>query len=288
MLPHFLIIGAAKSGTTWLRETLRAHPDVFMPEEELNFFSRHHHRGLAWYAAHFSATPAGALCGEHANTYLTDREVPARVVTALPDVKLLVVLRNPIERAYSAYCMQFSRGRVSADIERHLDPVRSDFPNLIRNVRYCEPLERWLGYVPRERLLLTLHEQIRHEPAALTNEIAEFLGLSRTTPLQPFNSVVNEKKAATAPLWLKQTLFPLVQNETIRKRVVGLARSVGIYDRIERRLARPLAYPRMTADLRERLSDYYGNEITALAAMLGRDLSHWREPSSEQNAPRSR
>ena len=121
----FLIIGATKSATTWLQRSLQADPLVSMPDPELHYFSREFGRGDDWYLSQFPPN-APALSSRAKNPTLTwrAREAADRIASKLPNVKLVVQLRNPVERAYSDYCMMYRRGEVGRDIERYLDPRR--------------------------------------------------------------------------------------------------------------------------------------------------------------------
>jgi hypothetical protein len=110
-LPDFVIIGATKSATTWLSSNLSAHPRVFLPSPELHYFSRHYDKGEEWYRSHFADARDGQLIGEKSASYLPDAQTPHRLHRLLPKARLIAQLRNPIERAYSDYCM-------------HIDAVR--------------------------------------------------------------------------------------------------------------------------------------------------------------------
>ena len=120
-LPEFVIIGAAKSATTWLAQNLQAHPQVFIPGPEPHYFSTEFHRGQAWYESWFEQAPPDRRVGEKSADYLAHPEAPRRIAKALPHARLIVQLRNPIERAYSDYCMFFRRGHVTPDPECYLD-----------------------------------------------------------------------------------------------------------------------------------------------------------------------
>lgn len=101
--PDFLIIGSQKAGTTSLYHALRLHPEVFVPEKkELNFFflEDEYARGLDYYARYFEPAPAGIKAvGEASPGYICHPETPARIAAALPDAKLVLTVRNPIDRA---------------------------------------------------------------------------------------------------------------------------------------------------------------------------------------------
>src|SRR5687768_13237463 len=98
-LPDFLIIGAQRGGTTSLYRYLTEHPEIDPAvRKEIHFFSRHHEQGLDWYRAHFPRRDESSLVGEASPNYLVHPDVPARVAAALPRVKLIALLRNPVDR----------------------------------------------------------------------------------------------------------------------------------------------------------------------------------------------
>ena len=143
-LPDFVIIGATKAATTWLSHNLGAHPEVFLPSQELHYFSRFHEKGDEWYGAHFRGARQTQLIGEKSASYLPHPEAPQRLRHLLPRARLIAQLRNPIERAYSDYCMHYRRGEVSRDIERYLDPARTPIPRLLDDGFYHRHLTNFL------------------------------------------------------------------------------------------------------------------------------------------------
>ena len=98
-LPEFIIIGAAKAATTWVGNQLRARPDVFLPMQEPHYFSREYDRGEDWYRTWFKEAAEGPRLGEKSANYLADPHAAERIARLLPRAKLVVQLRNPIERA---------------------------------------------------------------------------------------------------------------------------------------------------------------------------------------------
>ena len=144
-LPQFLIIGAVKAATTWIADQLRARDDVFMPGPEPHYFSRDYDRGATWYASLFADARADQLIGEKSADYLADSEAPARAAALLPDAMLIAQLRNPVDRAYSDYCMSAAPGRATRIWEAMPTMMPSPFrgrslPKACRattNARYC-------------------------------------------------------------------------------------------------------------------------------------------------------
>ncbi len=206
--PTFLVIGAQKSGTTSLHRYLVEHPAVLCATpKELHFFNVEYHQGHAWYLAHFPfRTRAFALrrrygvrpaIGEVTPAYLFHPRVPERVYAFDPRLKLVAVLRDPVERAYSQYQMQVRKRdetlsfeaaldleevELPLELERIRDDPRYVSPNGLRRSyvargRYAEQIERWLHFFPREQLLVLTSEELLRDPAEVMSQVAAFLGV---------------------------------------------------------------------------------------------------------------
>lgn len=207
-LPEFLIIGAAKAGTTAVFNYLEQHPLVRSPlRKEVYFFDRTWRRGLNWYRAFFprrselealrAAHGQAGITGESTPDYLFHPHVPARIQQTVPHARLIVLLRNPVERAFSYWTMMCDRGgedlsfenaveqeeqRLAGEFERMVaDP---DYFSLVRQQRsylargyYHEQLECWLRVFPREQLLVLLAEDLKSDPAGTMTRVTGHLGL---------------------------------------------------------------------------------------------------------------
>jgi hypothetical protein len=199
-LPDFIIIGAMKCGTTTLHHQLREHPQVRAPiRKEIHYFDREFARGPAWYRAHFPSAPTGRdwRTGEASPYYVCHPHVPARMAELLPDVRLIVLFRNPVSRAYSHYRQIQGHGwepltfeeALEAEAERigpELARMEED-PNYysethrrysyLQRGRYAEQLERWLRFFRREQLMIIGTEELRAKPNQIHAEVQQFLGL---------------------------------------------------------------------------------------------------------------
>jgi hypothetical protein len=213
MLPSFLIIGAQRGGTTSLLDALRRHPDVTGPtagedfvrlRKEVHFFDQRFENGIDWYRSFFPLEARRRLArlrgrdlvaGESSPYYLFHPEVPARVAETLPDVKLIAMLRNPVERAYSHYQHKKRLGREKHSFAEALaaeDRRLAGEDALIltdhryrrhhfhrayfRRGLYAEQLERWLAHFPREQLLVIRSEDYFERPEATYAEVLELIG----------------------------------------------------------------------------------------------------------------
>jgi hypothetical protein len=205
LLPDFLVVGAQRAGTTSLYQYLVAHPPVGAPlRKEVHFFDLHYGRGLGWYRSHFplrarrtAVERSGRrfVCGEASPYYLYHPAAAERAARTVPDARLLAILRNPVDRAFSHYHHERERGREPLSFEEALarEPERLAgqservaaggeseahrvFSYLARG-RYAEQLEPWLARFPRDRLLVLGSEAFYADPRAAMARVFAFLGL---------------------------------------------------------------------------------------------------------------
>lgn len=278
-LPEFVIIGATKSATTWLTANLRSHPRVFMPSPELHYFSRELDRGDHWYRAHFAEAGAGQLIGEKSASYLPHPEAPQRMYRLLPQAKLLVQLRNPVERAYSDYCMHYRRGEVSRDIGRYLDARRTPIPRLLDDGLYHRHLMNFRRVFPPEQIQVLLYDDIRARPGEVFGAVCDFLGIDATVVPKTVDHRVKDKETPVVPPVARRLLAPL-------KGIVQPYRQARAFVVVRSLIARRLSYPPLTPELRRRLEAHYAGDTARLAELLGRDLSIWRSSSAERDVAR--
>ncbi|HSQ54451.1 MAG TPA: sulfotransferase domain-containing protein, partial [Gemmata sp.] len=192
--PHFLVISPPKTGSTWLAENLRCHPDLFLPEcKELKYFSSlHRFVGPDWYRAQF-ARALGRLAGEASPSYaaLPSCQIE-RIHREYPHVRLLFLMRDPISRAWShaRHAHRFQEGRfdgVQTGAPSDADWVaccESDW--LMASGDYLGQLKRWLAVFPREQFLIGFYESIAKEPERLLRTAFRFVGTDDGVDLSTF------------------------------------------------------------------------------------------------------
>ena len=196
-LPDFLILGAQKAGTTALYAYLRWHPEITGPSfKEVSFFDRHYAKGERWYRAHMPARRR-SLVGEASPSYLFHPLAPERVAAMLPGARLIVLLRNPVDRAFSHYQHEVVLGREPLSFEDAVDRederMEGELERMLRNPsyfslawwnytylargRYAEQLERWFAAFPREQLLVLFTEELSADTPATYRRVLDFLGV---------------------------------------------------------------------------------------------------------------
>lgn len=200
-LPDFIIVGAMKAGTTSLTSYLFQHPRIAPPRrKEIHYFdSPEYAHGDRWYRAHFPVRRAGFVTGEASPYYFCHPHCPARAHALVPDARLIVMLRNPIDRALSHYHHQVRHGReplpFDAAIDAEADRLAGELERMLEDERYyshpfwaysyltrgryAEQLERWLRFYPRERMLIIGSESFYADPERWHSATLDFLGLER-------------------------------------------------------------------------------------------------------------
>ena len=271
-LPDFVIIGATKAATTWLSYNLGAHPEVFLPSQELHYFSRFHDQGEDWYLAHFGGARSNQLIGEKSASYLPHPETPQRLRQLLPRARLIAQLRNPIERAYSDYCMHYRRGEVSTEIARYLDPQRTPIPRLLEDGFYHRHLTNFLRVFPAEQVKILLYDDIRQRPSEIFRDVCGYLGIDDAVAPQAVERRVKDKDIPVVPPAARRVLAPL-------KAMVAPWRETRAFGVLRSLIARRLHYPPLTPELRARLAAHYAADVARLSELLGRDLSMWTAAS---------
>jgi len=281
-LPSFLVCGIQKGGTTALHAYLQSHPDVFCPErKELNFFDQHWDEGLPWYEAFFQGAPdsrLGGAIGEASPHYMRSPRAMERIARTLPDAKLLFILRDPVQRAYSNYTYNLGRGQQ--------DPQQS-FPAAIATDDgreryldkgfYLRDLEACAERVGRESMLVLFQEDLRDAPETVLARAFEFIGVDpqRWTPTTLES---NATRVPTSPLaraalfrWgrVRKHLAPLVP-APIKRATHGL-RARGL-----RALPTSSRPPKLDPQTSQALQGFYAEANRGLTAWLtaGREGAH--------------
>lgn len=175
--PGFLVIGAQKAGTTWLHEVLTTLPDVYVPEaKELHFFDR----GFDWtvlrYLSHFRAE---GVQGDMTPDYsVLDKRIVRKISELFPDLKVIFLVRDPLERAWSATRMELAaqevRNPAEVPEEEMLLCLLSD--RTISRSNYAATLHTWLAFFPRNQFLLLDFDEVAHDPRRLVKQVVEFIG----------------------------------------------------------------------------------------------------------------
>jgi hypothetical protein len=280
-LPNFLIIGAAKAGTTSLYHYLRQHPAIYMsPVKETNYYwyegqkaKRLSVKTRAAYEALFDGVTTETAIGEASPQYLNSSTAPDRIRQDLQGVRLIVSLRHPVDRAYSGYLGWLRNGRGSMAVRQALRPGREFFEDSLYHPR----LSRYFDRFPRSHIKVILFDDFIARPAAVVQELFEFLDVDPT--FAPDTGSIHNRTVAPVYPRLNMLLFRI---STIRSRlsrwVPALARGTGALAGLRR--VTHIEAPPLPDDLRADLQRQFAGDIRRTGDLIGRDLSRWlREPA---------
>jgi hypothetical protein len=194
-LPDFLVVGAQKCGTTSLFMLLSKHPRLFLPSrKELQFFSSPmlYPKGLKWYGEEFfDSCPEGKLAGEVSPQYMYSTEIARRVHGGVPQAKIIAILREPIDRAYSHYLMTLRREQETQSPEAAFaaalgtDEYDSEAPEAARYLQFSDyeyVLSEYLRLYGREKILILFQEDLDKEPNAVMQQVYRFLDIDEVIP----------------------------------------------------------------------------------------------------------
>jgi hypothetical protein len=304
--PDFLVVGAPKAGTTALHAALAQHPEVFVTSpKEPKFWlcdgapppawrgpgDAHSQQEWIWrpddYAELFRSAADGTVRGESTPFYLWSRGAHRRIAESLPDVKLIAVVRDPIDRAYSNWMHLWSDGlEPVADFEeafaRQDARVRDGWAPFWRYRElglYGEQLDHVRSYVDPQRILVLRYRDIVDDPPAAVDRTCRFLGI---TPGTIGTIPRDNARSFVQPGWRSRVLGPTVRagawaGQFVRPEVWRRAHAP-----LMAQLAGPGAShrPHLSAEQRERLLPAFADDVTLLSELTGEDFSDWLSSES--------
>lgn len=288
--PTFLILGAQKAGTTSVYHYLRQHPQVFMcPRKEPHFFAYEGESvddaaGIVtdWQAYRGLFRDAGdaSAIGEASPSYLYVPRAAQRIAHRLPEARLIAIVRNPIERAFSNYQHCVRTGHEPLGFGAALDAENGRMAagwgarwHYVHKGLYRQQLDRFLERFDRQQLHVALYDDLVADPAGFMREIFGFLGIDAGLEVEVgkrYNVSGVPRNRLLARLWAR----------TVRVRpVVVRALPAPVVD-IGRRMLQ--AKPRLEPELRQRLAERFRDDVARLSELLDHDLSHWLSGSGER------
>lgn len=297
-LPDFMVIGAARSGTTAVYTFLRQHPQVFMSAvkepnhfafgvDDLDFrgpgaeFVNHSMASFERYCGLFAAAPAAAVAGEASPLYLWSEQAPGRIRARIPAARLIAILRNPIEQAYSHFLyarkeMIEPLGDFAAALDAQDERLAAHWQPLFQYSRfpdYATQLGRYLASFPREQMLLELYDDLVADPQALMRRIFEFIGVDGAfvpdTSARP-NEGGNPRSRVLQSVVMRPNPVSRLAGAVLPQHLRRWLR-----DRISSGNTARDAIP---GPVHERLREEMRAGIVDLQRLLGRDLSAWLAP----------
>jgi hypothetical protein len=269
--PNFIYIGPDKAGSSWLHEVLIRHESVFMPPaKDLYFFDRYYSRGLPWYLDHFEgAGPQHKIVGEVCQDYLFHPEAPARIRESLDDVRFMVSLRDPADRAFSSYLYMLKQGETPGTFQEAL----TSRPELLDHGRYATNLKRFEEIFGDDRVYVAVFDDLVADPQLFIDGLLGWLGVA---PMMLPDDLVDARLPAGRARSARLSRVARRGSEFVREH--NGANLIGHVKRsafVQRALYRQLGddKPRMTEAERGAVRDALECEIVALDLRYGLKLA---------------
>lgn len=273
ILPNFLFVGAGKTGSTWIFKALDAHPEVYVPPaKELYFYSHHYDKGYDWYSGFFTpANEKSIALGELTPGYLYFKEAAEHIAKDLPGVKLFACLRNPIERAISAYQFKVRNGVAGKDFFSTMEK----YPEILERGKYFEYVKMYTEMFGVQNFKVFLHDDLKQDPDRFGQEIYQFIGVDDT-----FKYVAAKKKVLAAAQPRSAFLAGIVYKLSRIAHGLGWIKLIGDVrnSRFSQLLYKPVEKQHKTqlnSSDKQRLIDYFQEDINNLEILLNRNLQHW-------------
>lgn len=261
--PNFLCIGATRSGSTWVYAALRQHPEVFLPDvKELHYFDYYYHLGPEWYYKHFDrAKPSHRIVGEITPDYLYSEEACERIASDLGDIKILVSLRNPVERTHSSYLYLLRLGFTKGTFEQAMQ----EHPMIVEQSLYGKQLLWYKKKFGGDNILVKDFQKIKTEPDPFFLQLCRDLGIEEKLPEGMNRGKVNE---SLAPRNFKMArIAKRISNMMLNRGLSGIAAEIKAQSWIQRALYRPYkpgTEPKIDPKTAARLKAYFADDVRLL------------------------
>jgi len=306
--PNFFIVGAPKCGTTSLYEHLRPHPQIFMPYvKELHHFGSdlqfstpllQQRRDRDTYLSYFADWAGEPCIGEASVFYLASTRAAQEIHDFNPDARIIIMLRNPVDMLYSLYhqlCFTGVEDQPSFEDALAAEEPRKqgqDIPprtNWVGTLYYREmatyspQVQRYFDVFGREQVHVIILDDYKRDPEAAYAETLRFLQVDDS--FRPDFAVANASKTIRNPLLRDFLNYPPEWYQALLrmgKQIVPTSMREWVNDRIRSYNAVPYKRPPMNPETRQRLTEDFAEEVSALGDLLGRDLSHWSQPRESQ------
>lgn len=279
--PNFIYVGPDKAGSSWLHEVLIDHPQVFMPEaKDLYFFDRYYAKGLGWYLRHFEgAGPEHLVVGEVCQDYLADARCPARIEESLGQVRTMVTLRDPADRAFSSYLYMLKHGETPGTFLEAL----TRRPELVEHGRYGAGLQRYQERFGPDSVYVAVFDDLVADPQVFIDDLLAWLGVE---PVALSEEMLEARLPAGRARSVAMARLARVGANLVR--AADGANLVGRVKRsqlVQRTLYRPLGddRPQMTEAERSAVHELLGEDLALLQGLVGLDLAArwgWPRPAS--------
>ncbi len=286
-LPDAIGIGTRRCATSWLNRVLLTHPQIGTPDGGLHFFSQEFDRGIEWYKDQLSIQGEKRVLLELSVSYAYPEYyqlAARRIHDSIPDARLFLTVRNPVERAFSDYRRAVSRVEISPKLSFR-EAIR-EFPNLLERGLYAKVIEEYMRFFPRDKIRVMFLEDLEADPRAYVGKLLEYLGVDTSIETGEYDRRSLSPASPRVPV-LARGIYGF------KNSIDGGADSLGL-SIYWRRFKRKHIYTfislmswnyqdqGLSHDDRNFLADFYSDDIRRLERITKRDLTSWLIPGRRE------
>ncbi|GAB4280991.1 MAG: hypothetical protein Kow0068_05430 [Marinilabiliales bacterium] len=267
MLPNFIVIGASRCGTQWIHDNLALHPEIYLPTErqELHFFSKYYYEGIDYYHHFFDGVKNEKAIGEVTPDYIFSEHAAVRIKKHIPNVKLIVSLRNPTDRLYSMYWIL--KGKYKENKTLTFEQKLEKNPELIKQGFYVDYLKIYFELFGKDKILVLKYDQIKSDPEGFLRKIYKFLDIDENFVSQYQNIKINR---ATFRKHVGKSYFLYFMWRVFKR--LKFSRIAYELEKIN-----SVSIPEMNSDTRKKLLEIYKPKLEELSEFLNTDFMHWNK-----------
>ncbi len=284
----FIGVGARKAGTTWIADCLWGHPEICISQpKEINYFNeilttllntrnRNFNKSMKWYMQHYAHCREGRKKGEFCVNYLKDPKAAYRIKDLFPDVKIIICLRDPVDRAYSDYNM--FHHYVSREKTATFEAAIAKNPNYLKSSLYFDDVKKFIQLFGREKVHCILMDDIKVDPKSVIFNLYGFLGVAQDFSPYAIKGASNESKYVKFKYFgrfvfhVKRIMVRLKLNSLLE-----LMKITGMDQKLMQIGSKEYKFGKVNLSTRSAQIGYFLKDIEKLESLMDRDLSVWKK-----------
>jgi hypothetical protein len=269
--PDFIGIGAQRAGTSWLYNCLKEHPEIFMPRKEVHYFDKlHKTHDIDWYLNIFKCPDDKQISGEITPDYMYHQDTIKEIHSNFPDTKLIIILRNPIERSHSAFSLFKSHGRFK---NMTFEEALKAEPFLLEQSLYYKQLENVYRYFKREQVLIKLYEDISNKPLEFYQSVCEFLQIDRNFKPSSLKTIKNSSAMSSVQGKFDIPALQKKIDNSIFRKLFKYLKTTNLANFIKVKLATKKQNKEFVT---QPTTDAINNDLSNLQNLLKENFEDWR------------
>lgn len=280
-LPDFIVAGTQKCATTWLYRCLEDHPEILVPDtDSVHYFDMNYAKGEDWYRGFFSEYDGEAVVGEETPSYIRSSLTPVRIAETVPDAKIIFMIRNPVDRAFSHYWHEKSKSKISFEFEEVFENYDL-FQNWVEAGFYHRNITRFEEELSRDNIKIMFFSDLVEDDEAFVQEAYSFVGADSNYTPDFLDEKVNESRSRLSIEGLNRAYWksfniiqenaPQAAKDVLRPAHKAMVNGRGL-------LSGKSEYEEgIPAETRKKLERIFVEDTRRLSSYVDRDLNYWFE-----------